>query len=114
MSKNTALKKLWCHDNQLTALNVSNTELFILSCGGNQLTEAALFDLFETLPYVPEEILSTDIYGNPLWVSCIGWLDLSGNPGESDCDRSIAEEKRWVKWPSKVPKNKEDLPEELY
>ena len=40
MSKNTALKKLGCYNNQLTALDVSqNTALTALFCGGNQLTE---------------------------------------------------------------------------
>ena len=40
LSKNTALEKLWCYNNQLTALNLSkNTALIILHCEDNTLTE---------------------------------------------------------------------------
>ena len=43
VSKNTALTYLYCGDNQLTSLDVSkNTALTDLSCGDNQLTELNL------------------------------------------------------------------------
>ncbi len=39
VSKNTALRELWCQDNNLSALDVSkNTALTTLECYGNQLT----------------------------------------------------------------------------
>ena len=74
MSKNTALEKLWCYNNQLTSLDVSkNTALTDLDCYGNQLTSldvsknTALTDL--------------DCYGNQLTS-----LDVSGCTALTDLD----------------------------
>jgi len=53
MSKNTKLIHLACGINYLTSLGVSTntelTELTHLDCRGNELTTAALNDLFRTL-----------------------------------------------------------------
>ena len=80
ISKNTALTYLNVEANQLTSLDVSrNTALTSLSVGG-QLTTAALNALFRSLHRNAGE---KRIY-------------IGGNPGERDCDRSIAESKGWT------------------
>ena len=90
VSKNTALERLKCNQNQLTALDVSkNTELWLLEVVGNQLTAATLNDLFRTLPD-----------RSKLGLEYVGDINIStysggGNPGNSDCDRSIAEVRGW-------------------
>jgi len=90
VSKNTALKELRCNQNQLTALSVSkNTALEIISIVDNQFTTTALNDLFRTLPYK----LGYDL-------GEVGGIYISdyrggGNPGNRDCDRSIAEARGW-------------------
>ena len=109
VSKNTALEELRCDHNQLTALDVSknatlnsldcnfnqikgldvskNTALGVLSVVGNQLTAFELNDLFKTLP----DYSKTDGFG----VIYISRYSGAGNPGNSDCDRSIARERGW-------------------
>ena len=72
MSDNTALERLYCSDNQLTA--------------------SALNDLFSTLRENP----------NYSHAKNIGWMNrpfrlyMFNNPGTSDCDVSIAQAKGWV------------------
>ena len=91
VSRNTALENLECDYNQITRLDVSkNTALGIISIVGNQFTAAALNDLFRTLPYKRAD------YGE------VGGIYLSeyrpsptDNPGNRDCDRSIAETRGW-------------------
>jgi hypothetical protein len=56
VSNNTALTWFYCYDNQLTLLNVSNTALTELYCHANQLTEL-------------------DVSNNP----ALTWLDCSSN-----------------------------------
>ena len=57
-----------------------NTSLTILDCVYNKLTSSALNALFETLhSNAGEKIIS-----------------ILGNPGDKDCDRSIAERKGWT------------------
>ena len=78
VSKNTALTELECGSNQLTSLDVSkNTALKVLNCYYNQLDASALNNLFGTLPKTSGEIV------------------VFGNPGERDCDQSIAVSKGW-------------------
>jgi len=81
VSKNTALTSLTIYDNyQLTSLDVSkNTALTYLGVSG-KLTAAALNALFGTLHSNPGEKR----------------IDIIGNPGAADCDRSIAERKGWT------------------
>jgi len=98
VSSCTALGGLYCDYNQITNLDVSNnTELWRLSCEGNLLTAAALNDLFRTLPDIPE--------GN-------GGINIRFNPGENDCDFSIADGKGWKHWYFGMKSMNE--PEELY
>jgi len=83
VSRKTALTGLYCYENRLTALDVSqNTALTFLSCSDNQLTASALNDLFRALPSFPKE------------KDCR--INISGNPGENECDCSIAIKKNWV------------------
>jgi Leucine-rich repeat (LRR) protein len=89
VSKNIALISLECNYNQITKLDVSkNRVLNILSIVGNQFTAAALNDLFGTLP----DYSKTDISGSAIFISNRSG---SGNPGNLDCDRSIAEKRGW-------------------
>jgi len=91
VSKNIALERLESNQNQLTALDVSkNRALRNLSIVGNQFTAAALNDLFRMLPdrsnLEPEEV--GGIY--------IQTYSGGGNPGNNNCDRSIAEVRGWI------------------
>lgn len=80
LSKNPALLLLLCTNNQLTSLDLSkNTALELLICNNNQLTISVLNTLFNTLNSNAE--LKTIV--------------INGNPGENDCDRSIATNKGW-------------------
>ena len=107
VSRNTALKELWCSYNSLTSLDVSkNTELEVLSfsgsangnqriaslnvsnntklrsifCGGNQFSVSALNALFETL------------HSNSGYKT----IYIRDNPGTNGCNQSIATAKGWV------------------
>jgi hypothetical protein len=53
VSNNTALIKLRCYNNQLTSLDVSkNTALETLDCAGNQISGDAMANLVNSLPSV--------------------------------------------------------------
>ena len=81
ISKNTALTYLDCEYGELTSLDVSkNTALTSLNCYNNELTATALNSLFRTLH-------SNTINGK--------WISIGDNPGDYDCDQSIAEDKGW-------------------
>ena len=90
VSKNTALERLSCNFNQITHLDVSkNTTLWLLEVVGNQFTAAALNDLFRTLPD-----------RSKLGPEYVGGIHIStysggGNPGNNDCECSIAEARGW-------------------
>ena len=93
VSRNTALSRLYCNYNQITSLDVSkNTVLGVLSVVGNQLTASALNNLFRTLP----DYSKTDERGTIYLRERDPRAE--GNPGNLDCDRSIAEERGWVFW----------------
>jgi Leucine-rich repeat (LRR) protein len=75
------LSYFYCREQQITALDVSNnTELTMLDCSNNQLTVAALHDLFASLPALA---------GLP------GSISIWYNPGAAYCNRSIAITKGW-------------------
>jgi len=81
VSKNTALTSLSVENVPLKSLDVSkNTTLTWLYVPVNGLTTFALNDLFGTLH---SNAGAKRIY-------------IGGNPGERDCDRSIAERKGWA------------------
>ncbi len=75
MSANTNLYYLTCHENQLTSLNVStNTTLEYLYCYENQLTSldvSALTDL-EALHFEENQLTSMDVSANTslIWLKC--------------------------------------------
>jgi Leucine-rich repeat (LRR) protein len=81
LSKNSALRRLDCYENQLRTLDVSkNATLMWTICTDNQFTAEALNALFGTLQKAAR---SAKIF-------------IGGNPGEKDCDRSIAKSKNWT------------------
>jgi len=90
VSKNTALNGLECNFNKIKSLDVSkNTALGVLEIVGNLFTATALNDLFRTLPDYSKTSDIGVIYlteRHPLAV---------GNPGNRDCDRSIALKRGW-------------------
>jgi len=84
VSNNIKIRNLECAGNQLTNLNANgNSELNDLDCSYNLFTTSALNDLFRTLP----DKSDTSAKNNYIYIS--------GNPGASECDHSIAEEKGW-------------------
>ena len=86
VSRNTALKVLLCYDNQLTALDVSqNIALECLDCFGNEFTADAINSMFETLHDNAIECEEAECKK----------VIVFANPGENDCDKSIAERKGW-------------------
>ena len=91
---NTALTDLCCNHNQLSTLDVSNTALIYLYCVDNRLTVTALNELFRTLPKRTDLQTKHSRYPDPLFT-----LYIHDNPGTSDCDVSIAQEKRWKVYP---------------
>ena len=81
VSANTALKELRCGWNQLRSIDVSNNMVLgNLDCRNNELDAAALNALFETL------------HNNTKSKA----IDIRGNSGIDDCDRSIAISKGWT------------------
>lgn len=81
LSNNDALTVLKCDNNQLRMLDVSkNTALIDLICYNNQLGTDALNALFKTL------------HGNAGTKN----INIAGNPGTNECDRSIATNKGWM------------------
>ena len=103
VSKNSVLKYLTCSDTQISNLDVSanpllinlhicssvitnldvskNPDLRLLCVRSNRLTASGLNNLFSTLP-------EKESHG--------GAISISGNPGASESDLSIAEKKGWV------------------
>jgi hypothetical protein len=80
ISKNVELVELYCGSNQLINLDVSrNLKLQVLACQNNKFNSEALNEIFNSLPSVQN-----------------GQISIIGNPGERDCNKSIAEKKGWV------------------
>ncbi|MFC5411169.1 metallophosphoesterase [Larkinella bovis] len=81
LSMNTALRRLDCYENRLKTLDFSkNTALTWSVCSDNQLTTETLNALFATLH---KSASSAKIF-------------IGGNPGEKECDRSLAKSKNWT------------------
>lgn len=79
LSANTLLRRMDCYENLLTALDFThNTVLHYAVCSDNLFTAEALNAMFATF--------HSGTKGN---------IFIGGNPGEADCDRSIAERKGW-------------------
>jgi hypothetical protein len=90
ISKNIELENLYCYGNQLTVLDVSkNIKLRKLYCFNNQLSSQSLNALFHTLPIIHNNTaLSAFIVRSS--------IDVSGNPGVKNCNKSIAENRGWT------------------
>ena len=91
VSKNTALKGLGCNFTQIKSLDISkNTAMEGLSVVGNQFTATALNEIFRMLPDYSKRDNMKGI------ISIMGYHpSVSDNPGNLDCDRSIARERGW-------------------
>jgi hypothetical protein len=75
---------LSCGLNKLTRLDVrENKQLLHLLCDNNNLSTTSLDVLFVTLPDLSNSDNSGDIV---IW----------NNPGVNDCDRTIAQRKKWI------------------
>jgi hypothetical protein len=101
VSRNMALMELTCADNQLTALDVCrNTALTVLWCNNNQLTaldvskNTALTELWCNSNQLTTEALNALFSGLP--APSDGTILIGENPGSSTCNRSIATEKGWT------------------
>lgn len=100
LGKNTALVRLNCSQNQLTHLNLSmNTELKRMDCYENRLTTLD-FNKNTKLNYAvcsDNRIAAEEL--NALFATffrgAAGKIFIGGNPGEKECDRSIAESRGW-------------------
>ncbi|MDR0422741.1 MAG: hypothetical protein LBH72_06990 [Proteiniphilum sp.] len=103
VSSNTMLERLDCEYNQLGVLNVSNNmALTVLLCNNNRLkaldvsNNTALTSL-----YCSYNQLSADILDRIFKDLCersgksYGEIYIGGNPGSSECHRSIARDKNW-------------------
>ncbi|MCE6989858.1 metallophosphoesterase family protein [Dyadobacter sp. CY323] len=81
LSKTTALRRLDCYENRLMTLDFSkNTALTWLVCTDNQFTTETMNALFASLHKSASPAK----------------LFIGGNPGERDCDRSLAKSKNWT------------------
>ncbi len=79
LSLNTELNRMDCYENKLTSLDLSkNRELNYAVCSDNQIPAEGLNALFSTL-----------------YMGGGGTIFIGGNPGEKECDRSIAEGRSW-------------------
>jgi hypothetical protein len=123
LSNNTILKSLSCNVNQLESLDLSkNTSLTSLSCRGNSLTIMDLSnnDALTVLKCDNNQLRMLDVskntalidlicYNNQLGTDALNALfktlhsnagtkniNIAGNPGTNECDRSIAINKGWT------------------
>lgn len=79
LQMNTKLNRMDCYENRLTMLDFSkNTALNYAVCSDNRFTVEGLNAMFVTF-----------------YSGAAGTIFIGGNPGEKDCDRSIAEIRSW-------------------
>ena len=124
MSKNTVLTRLYCNDNRLKSLDVSNNALLAnLACRSNQLTNLVMGNntLLTNLDCRNNQLTNLDVSHNTslYHLNCAnnrfttfelnalfktlrllddwiyGMIFIGGNPGTYHCDRNIAWEKGW-------------------
>jgi len=87
LSYNPKLKILYLDENYLKSLDLSNNRaLLVLGIKLNLFDAKALNDIFNALPDISYQ---TDI------ILYNGNISIWHNPGEDDCDKSIAEAKGW-------------------
>lgn len=121
LAKNTLLAELYCHSNNLTMLNLTNNKALVrLNSSQNQLTfldlqenkELNRIDCYEnrmsSLDFSNNRKLTyavcsdnqftvegLDAWFNTFYKGTAGKIFIGGNPGEKECDRSIAEARGW-------------------
>lgn len=79
VSMNPELNRLDCYENRLTSLNLKGNKVMnYVVCSDNHLYASKLNGLFKTL-----------------YKGAAGTVFMGGNPGEIDCDRSIALDRGW-------------------
>lgn len=79
LQMNIKLNRMDCYENRLTMLDFSkNTELNYAVCSDNRFTAEGLNATFATF-----------------FSGAAGTIFIGGNPGEKECDRSIAEGRGW-------------------
>ena len=79
LQMNTKLNRMDCYENRLTTLDFSkNTAMNYAVCSDNRFTAEGLNALFATF-----------------YSGAAGTIFIGGNPGEKECDQSIAESKGW-------------------
>jgi len=83
LSQNTNLRYLTCNDNQLTSVKLNSPVIYWVYLHNNQLSAAALNEIFYSLPDVNDFVKQRVI-------------SISNNPGTETCDKSIAENKGWI------------------
>ena len=87
LSNNTKLMFLWLDRNNFKMLDLSNNPMVSrLAIEYNQLDTDALNDIFNTLPKIIHRSRGLNDDGD---------IRIWGNPGEEECDTSIAEAKGW-------------------
>jgi Leucine-rich repeat (LRR) protein len=95
IKKAESLTNLVCCDCELASLDLSKCPtLKNLDCSNNNLDALALNALFNSLPTLPTINTDND------WIMITihdshGSIDISGNPGGRDCDKTIAQKKGW-------------------
>ncbi|MCL2651093.1 MAG: hypothetical protein FWD60_08745 [Candidatus Azobacteroides sp.] len=76
----SSLSVVCCDNNQLTEINIQDcTSMEYMSCNYNELTDTALNSIFENLPNAANDVK----------------INIKGNDGMYNCDKSIAENKGW-------------------
>jgi len=80
LTENTALRRLDCYENKLQSLDLSNNpSAYWVVCSDNQLSTESMNALFNTLQKGKSP----------------GKIFIGGNPGEKDCDRTMAKNNNW-------------------
>ena len=95
ISNNKVLKVLYFNNNQLTKLDVTqNTVLEELYVKNNRLDAATLNALFKTLHNI-DVIPNWSTFFDDNSVGFKRIINITGNPGSTNCDLKIANEKGW-------------------
>ena len=93
----TALQRLWCSNNQLTALNVQGlTALERLECWGNQLTADAFKKLFDDLPQCADsDNAKCVLYTEQIGVTEGNHTDFTAPSDLADAFNNAKNNKKW-------------------
>ena len=100
VNNNTKLRQLICYNNQLKTLDITNlADLNHLDCSWNKLTELYLSQVNNEISFINCEVnlLSSNVLDALFGMlpQKSGAIIIRNNPGENDCDISIATKKGW-------------------